>query len=165
MAKDATPWTILSWGSILLHGSVQRPCPQPLGVGTSLGVLRPFSARGEESPRPPFGGTLVAQGCRQIPLRRLRCRSQVLSTSQRRSSSPRPPTIFRQVALLGFCPTGACSSHEAPTTRRRRRTFLAFLPRVDRAPILGGSARGRAGRFLGICGAASLWPSRFSSSW
>jgi hypothetical protein len=50
------------------------------------------------------------------------------------SSSPRLPAIFRQVALLGFRPTGVCSFHEAPTAHRHRRTLLTFFPRVAQLP-------------------------------
>ena len=50
-AKDATPWTILSWGSTLLHGVSRQPRRGPSTNGTSLRVPCPFSARGRESPR------------------------------------------------------------------------------------------------------------------
>lgn len=65
------------------------------------------------------------------------------------SSSLRRPAIFRQVALLGFRPSRDSSSHEAPTTRRRRSTLLAFLPQTAQAPVLGGDIHGRARRYLG----------------
>jgi hypothetical protein len=51
VAKDATPWTILSWGSTLLHGVSRQPRRGPSTNGTSPGVSCPFSARGGESPR------------------------------------------------------------------------------------------------------------------
>jgi len=115
--------------------------------GTSPGVPRPFSARGGESPRPAHAGTSRLPGrLPTVPGRRLRCRSQVFSTSQRPCSSPRRPAVFRRVTLVGFCPTGGSSSHEAPTARRRRRTFLALFPSVAHAPILGGGTHGRARR-------------------
>jgi len=43
-------------------------------------------------------------------------------------SSPRRPAIFRRVAFVGFGPSGNCSFHEAPTTRRRRTALLTLLP-------------------------------------
>jgi hypothetical protein len=51
---------------------------------------------------------------RQLPRCRLRCRSQVFPTSQRLPSSLRPPAIFRQVAFLGFCPSGVCFLSRRP---------------------------------------------------
>jgi hypothetical protein len=42
---------------------------------------------------------------------------------------------------------------------------LALFPRIARAPVLGGSVRGRACRHLGSIGMAPLWPTGFSSSW
>lgn len=101
--------------------------------GTSLGVRCPYSALGGESPRPaPFREPVpwCPRIRRRVPPRRLRCRSQVFSTSQRPSSSPRRPAIFRQVALVGFRPSGGCSSRTASTARRRRPALLTFLPRL-----------------------------------
>jgi hypothetical protein len=72
--------------------------------------------------------------CWRVPPRRLRCRSQVFSTSQRPCSSLRRPAIFRQVALLGLRPPGVCSCHAAPTTRRRRHALLTFLPLAGLPP-------------------------------
>jgi hypothetical protein len=49
-------------------------------------------------------------------------------------SSHCPPAIFRQVALLGFRPSGGYAFHEAPTTHRRRHALLTLLPRVALPP-------------------------------
>jgi hypothetical protein len=106
----------------------------------------------------------LPRGCRRFPCRQLRCRSQVFPTSQRLLPLPAVLPCFRQVALLGFCPSGVLASHEAPTTRRRRHTLLAFLPPTGQAPVLGGDIRGRTGRYLGCVGTAPLWPSGSSSS-
>ena len=108
--------------------------------GTSLGVPSPLqrSRRRESTSRPVArpGSPGVTQGIRQrVPPRQLRCRSQVFPTSQRTCSSPRPPAIFRQVALMGLCPSGDCSFFAAPATRRHRHTLLAFLPRIALIPV------------------------------
>jgi hypothetical protein len=50
-------------------------------------------------------------------------------------SSLRLPAIFRQVALVGFRPSGVSSSREAPTTPRRRRALLTFFPQIGRVSI------------------------------
>jgi hypothetical protein len=101
--------------------------------GTSLGVPSPLqrSRRRESTSRSgcPARAPWLCQGVRQqIPLCRLRCRSQVFPTSQRTFSSPRRPAIFRRVAFVGFRASGSCSFHESPTTRRRRHALLTFLP-------------------------------------
>ena len=80
------------------------------------------------------------------------------------SLSLRRPAIFRQVALLGFGPTGGCSCHAAPTARRRRHALLALFPSVGLPPVLGGGTSGRTGRFLGS-GLCLLSPSGPSSAW
>lgn len=50
------------------------------------------------------------------------------------SPSPSRPAIFRQVAFLGFRPTGVSSFHEAPTTLRRQHPLLTFFPRIALSP-------------------------------
>jgi hypothetical protein len=76
-----------------------------------LGFRRPYNARGGESPRPAavarFGLPGGARGfANKFPPCRLRCRSQVFPTSQRSSSSPHRPAIFRRVAFMGLRPSG-----------------------------------------------------------
>jgi hypothetical protein len=82
--------------------------------------------------------------CQRVPPRWLRCRSQVFPTSQRPSSSPRRPAVFRQVAFLGFCPSGDCSARAAPTARHRRHALMTLLPFGWPPPLLGGGTLGRA---------------------
>jgi hypothetical protein len=101
--------------------------------GTSLGVPSPLqrSRRRESTSRRgcPLRAPWLCQGVRQqVPTCQLRCRSQVFPTSQRSSSSPRRPAIFRRVAFVGFRPSGNSSFHEASTTRRRRHALLTFFP-------------------------------------
>jgi hypothetical protein len=97
------------------------------------------------SPAPRF-----CRGVRpRVPPRRLRCRSQVFSTSQRPSSSLHRPTIFRWVASMGFALQGF-----VPLTKPRRLvvvrpTLLTLLPRADLSPFLGGDTRRRGGSYLG----------------
>jgi hypothetical protein len=59
------------------------------------------------------------------------------------SSSLRRPAIFRQVALLGFCPSGVCSVPAAPTARHRRLALVTFLPVVALPPSRRGSHQAR----------------------
>lgn len=72
---------------------------------------------------------------------RLRYRSQAFSTSQRFPSLQRRPTIFRQVTLLGFRPSGVFPSAQLRTAHRRQLALLTFLPRSD-ASVLSGSFLG-----------------------
>jgi hypothetical protein len=53
------------------------------------------------------------------------------------------PALFRQVALLGFRPSGVCSCRAAPTARHRRRALLTFLPQASRSPLQQGHPRAR----------------------
>jgi len=41
-----------------------------------------------------------------------------------------PPRHFQAGGVHGVHPTGVCSFHEAPTTRRRRHALLTLLPRA-----------------------------------
>jgi hypothetical protein len=74
-------------------------CPEDSATGlstggTSLGVLRPFNARGGESSRPtgcPIDPPVLPGSYQRVPPRRLRCRSQVFSTSQRLFPLPTAP--------------------------------------------------------------------------
>jgi len=144
---------------LLGFGPPTRYAPKPPPVasrptGTSLGVYCPSSASGGRSPRParpkpdeppgfwpgiaPAGPTPPAT----VPL------TGFLNLAAA-SFSLRPPAIFRQVALLGFHPSGVCSTHADPTTHRRRHALLTFLPLAGLPPDLGGGTSGRAGRLLG----------------
>lgn len=155
--KDATPWTILSWCSGPLHGVSQCPRLKPLDFKhLSWGSFAPTTLAEERVHVPPVArsSSPVLPGIRrQVPPCRLRCRSQVFPTSQRSCSSLHPPAIFRQVAFLGFHPSGVCSLHEAPDARRRRIALLTFLPWIALSPFLGGDVHGRIGHCLGYSGA------------
>jgi hypothetical protein len=87
--------------------------------------------------------------CRRFPHRRLRYRSQAFSTSQRLAPLSTFLPIFRQITLLGFLPSGVCSSFVAPTARRCRHAFLPFLPLVALALFLGRATKGVGSRSLG----------------
>jgi hypothetical protein len=86
-------------------------------MGTSLGVSRPYSASGGRNPRlagcpvelPGFAGRLPAGPTQPttVPL------AGFLNLSAAWSSFRRP-AIFRQVALLGFSPTGDRISARSP---------------------------------------------------
>lgn len=115
-----------------------------------LGFLSPLQRIQEEkvhvSPVARSSSPVLPGICLQVPPCRLRCRSQVFSTSQRRSSSPPRPAIFRQVTLVGFGPTGSCSFREAPDARRRRCALMTFFPWFALSPFLGGDNLGRIDR-------------------
>jgi len=144
--KDATPWTILSWGSPLLYGFSQCLRPRPLGREHLSGFLCPYNVRGGESPRPAgcpvelpgFAGNLPT-----VPKPPTTAPLAGFPNLTAASSSPHRPAIFRQVTFMGFYPTGSCSFHEGPDARRRRHALLTFLPRVALPPFLGGGTRRR----------------------
>jgi hypothetical protein len=85
----------------------------------------------------------------RVPPRRLRCRSQVFSTSQRPSSSLHRPTIFRWVASVRFALQGFVPSTKPRRLLVVRLTLLTLLPRADLSPFLGGDTRRRGGSYLG----------------
>lgn len=118
------------------------PNSSPTTWATSLGVLFPYSASGEESSRSRF-----PEICRQVPPSRLRCRSQVFETSQRLIPLPTVLPFFRQETLMGFHPSGDYSFREAPIPRRYRNTLLTFLLRVGLSPFLGGESPRACWRF------------------
>jgi hypothetical protein len=117
----------------------KSPPPTSRPKATLMGFPAPSALMGNESPRPsrlpgpaprrflagnpPAGSTPPVT----VPLTGFLNLSAVCSSHYR-------PAIFRQVALLGFIPTGVCAFHEAPTTRRRRPTLLTFFPRVALPP-------------------------------
>jgi len=172
LPKDATPWTLLSWGSTPLHGMsrsslLSTPATRAVIESHSLGVPCPYGASGNESPRldrlrqlpsstgraprpfpsPCKHGPVVGPGIHWwLPTHQLRSRSQVFPTSQRPSSSRLRPTIFRWVALVGLRPPGGYTFHEAPTARRRRHTLLTFFPTGALPLFLGRGSIGHASR-------------------
>ncbi len=103
--------------------------------------------------------------CPRVPPRRLRCRSQVFPTSQRPSSSPHRPTIFRWVAFMGFALQGVVPSTKPRRLVAVRPTLLTLLPRADRSPFLGGDTRRRGGSYLGAFNRRLLSSTGSSSSW
>jgi hypothetical protein len=136
---------------------------------TSLGVSLPLQCSRKESPRPsPVALSGLPGGARgfisrshwliTVPLAGFPNLSAVYSSLRR-------PAIFRRVALVGFCPSGSCSFHEAPTTRHRRHALLTFIPSNWPVPVLGGNVRGRWNRCLGQSGYSLFVSSGPSSSW
>jgi len=97
--------------------------------GTSLGVSRRHNALGEESPRPTFAGPPVLPGYLStgptpqttVPLAGFPNLSAAFFLS--------PPSHHFQVGgVPAVRPTGVCSSHEAPPTRRRAAYPLDVVP-------------------------------------
>jgi hypothetical protein len=123
----------------------------------SHGICCPFSAyRQRESTsfrltgRPPERDPKASSSLhQQVPICRLRCRSQVFSTSQRPCSSHCHPAIFRQVALLGLHPPGIFSSHEASDNSSLPDYPLDVAPSGRAAPVLGWNAVRHMVRVLG----------------
>lgn len=158
--RDSSSDPLLVFGPpTRLDSSIPPPVSRPWAP--LLGFSRPYSARGEESPRPVPVARNQPPGCYPgstpaLPSRQLRCRSQVFPTSQRRSSSLHPPAIFRRVALMGLCPSGVCSFSTSPATRRRRLTLVTFLPRLARVPVLGGDHLGRTNRIPRVTGCGAF---------
>jgi hypothetical protein len=157
LSKDATPWTFLSWGSILLHGLYPKPLSCASQPRTTLmGFLAPSTHTGKDSPRSscltrkpstlirkpkwrwPVGPTPLAT----VPL------TGFLNLSATCSSLCRP-VIFRQVTFVGFALQGFIPFTKPPATHRRRITLLSFLPPVAQPQDLGQSSFGRAIRLLG----------------
>jgi hypothetical protein len=113
--------------------SISKPPPRVSRPRAPLlGFRRPFNARGGESPRPvpvarsrlPGGARGSAGGSHSASYGAARGFPNLSAAS----SSPRRPAIFRRVAFVGFCPSGNCSFHKAPTARRRRHALLTLLP-------------------------------------
>ena len=123
LSEDATPRTILSWGSILLHGLYPKnPVLKYLSAirTTLMGFLSPSTHTGKESPRPtrltgrlpdstrgpgrrPLAGpTLPAT----VPLSGFLSLSATLLLSI-------PPCHFQTGGAHGVRPSGIYSSYEA----------------------------------------------------
>lgn len=159
-SKDATPWTILSWGSALLHGFTRSPRPRPLSREQPLlGFHAPSAHTGGESPRPPgcpvrlpgFAGNPPAGPTppATVPL------TGFLSPSAAFFLSP-PSYHFQAGGARGVHPSGDCPFHRSPRTRRPRLTLMTLFPRLARTPDLGGSVRRHTDRNLGCPGAVPL---------
>jgi hypothetical protein len=152
MPKEATPWAILSWGSVLPHGMSRGLRPWPLDQRAPLLGFSAPTALWEKGVHVSPVTRRAPRSCRgirqRVPTRQLRCRSQVFPTSQRLL----PPSAALPFsdrwrswgsALQGF------SSHAAPTARRRRHTLLTFLPSAGHPRFLGGVPRGAPAVNLG----------------
>ena len=80
-----------------------------------LGFRSPTAFREEGVHGSPVGELPGCPGFRRrVPIRRLRCRSQVFSTSQRLLSPSTVLPSFRQVTLLGFGPPGVLIRPRSP---------------------------------------------------
>jgi hypothetical protein len=148
--KDATPWTILSWGSTPLHGVTQSLRQRPFDRRhLSWGSFAPTAyeagrvhVRASCLAKPPGcagnlprGPTLPAT----VPL------AGFLNLSVALFLSP-PSCHFQTGNALGVYPSGDCSFHKAPAAHRHRHALLTFFPRVALPPVLGGGIHGRADR-------------------
>jgi hypothetical protein len=148
--KDATPWTILSWGSAPLHGVSQSLRQRPLGRRhLSWGFVAPTALQEERVHVRPVS-RLRLPGCagnlpRGPTLPATVSLAGFLSLSATFFLSP-PSCHFQAGNARGVSPSGVCSFQEAPATHRRRYALLTFLPRVALPPVLGGGIRGRADR-------------------
>jgi hypothetical protein len=164
--RDATPGAILSWGSALLHGmSRSTPPPASRPEAPLLGFHAPTTLEEERVHVRLSSAPRFCRGfCPRVPPRRLRCRSQVFSTSQRPSSSPYRPTIFRWVAFLGLALQGF-SFHEAPPTRRRAAYPLDVAPAGCAIPVPRRGTRRHGGGYLECFDRHLLSSTGSSSSW
>jgi hypothetical protein len=116
---------------------------------SSPGVSVPYSAPGCESPRlaglpRSSSPDLFSPGFRRrVPIPPATAPLTGFPNLSAASVSHDRPTFFRQVALLGFRPSGVCSCRAAPTARHRRRALLTFLPQGSRSPLQQGHPRAR----------------------
>jgi hypothetical protein len=176
------------------RSSVHRPCPRKRLLGRSSPGVRPsFAASPAVSARSLSAIGHLSWGF--LPLQRARRRESTsrrkpselpgfaevstceshpagygaaLRFSQPPSGLLPPSTLlpsFRQVAFLGFLPSGVSSPHAARTAHRRPPALLTFLPLVGLTPFLGGGTSGhtrREPRTFGSCLCSSSGP---SSAW
>lgn len=147
--KDATPWAFLSWGSIPLHGLSQSLRQRPLDrrhLSWGFAPLQRFRRRESTSVRLPGS---APRWCRDPPTGPTLSTTVSLAGFSNLSAtfflSP-PPRHFQAGYARGVCPSGVCSFHEAPATRRPRPALVTFLPRVALPPFLGGGSRGHTVR-------------------
>lgn len=132
---------------------------------TSPGVFLPLqrsrrresTSRSRLRPRAPWW----CQGVRRrVPTRRLRCRSQVFSTSQQLVlPSALPP--FQTGGAPGVLPSGIWSFREAPAARRRRHALVTFI--VFRAFVFAKIGPALESRLVARGPTFPSWS--FSSSW
>jgi len=145
--SDATPRAILSWGSALLHGISRRLRHRSFDrrhLSWGSAPLQRSRRREFTSVRLPgrptgFAG-VSARGSHPADYGVAHRFSQPLSDFY---LSP-PSRHFQAGGVHGVCPPGDCSSHDAPTTRRRRPALLTFSPASCASPFLGGVLVGAA---------------------
>jgi hypothetical protein len=147
---DATPWAILSWGSVLLHGMSRSLRHRSLDRRHLSWGSTPLQRTGRRESTsdfrrlPGFAGVSV-HGSHPADYGAARRFSQPLSGFLPLPTVPRFSRGWRSWGLpyRGF-----------PSTKPRRLvavrpTLLTFLPRADRSPFLGGDTRRRGGSYLG----------------
>jgi hypothetical protein len=106
------------------------PCPHPFECERlSWGFLMPLqrSRTGSSRPRvfrPEQPG--LRRFSRRVPPRRVRCRSQVFTTSQRLLSSASLPPFSDGSRSWGSALQGFAPRNESPIARRDRRALLTF---------------------------------------
>ena len=85
-----------------------------------------------------FGSPSFCLGSRRrVPPRRLRCRSQVFPTSQRRCPPPTVPPYFRRVTLVGFALQGFGPPNQLRWLVASRRALVTFFLRIGLCSSLG----------------------------
>jgi hypothetical protein len=166
LPKEATPWTILSWGSVLLHGMSRNPCPRCLHLGhLSWGFLPLQRIRRRESTSRPVARPSSPgfhPGIRQqVPPCQLRCRPQVFSTSRRLLPPSAVLPFSGRWRSWGSPFRGSCLSR-SPGSSSPPACPLDFPPAGRASPVLGGGASRRERRFLGSSGATPFFVFRAS---
>jgi len=144
--KDATLWAILSWGSALLHGISRRLRHRPFDRRHLSWGSRPFNARGGESSRPtgcPADPPVLPGSYQRVPPRRLRCRSQVFSTSQRLLPLPTVPPFSGGWRSWGS-PYRGLFLPRSPDDSSPPACPLDVAPSSCASPFLGGVLVGAA---------------------
>jgi len=153
--REATPWTILSWGSVLLRGMSRCPWLRPLDRSHLSWGLSPLQRTGrKESTSRPVArpGSPVARVLPTAPMLPTTVPLAGFLNLSAASSSLHRPAIFRQVALLGFYPTGVRASLADPMARRHRHALLTFLLPVAHPLFLGRGTSRLGDRYLGSAG-------------
>jgi hypothetical protein len=114
-------------------------CPAPLGAARLSWDFVPLQrVRHRELTSPRLTGKLsdrARRPCRRLPVAPTPPATVPLTGFLNLSAtclSQCRPTIFRQVALMGFALQGVIPSTKPSAIRHRRNTLLSLLPRVDR---------------------------------
>jgi len=120
--------------------------------GTSPGVPCPFSALGGGNPRLsrlPARATPVPRDAPAAPTPPTTVPLTGFLNLPAASSSLRRPAIFRQVALLGFCPSGVHLLARSPDGSSPPACPRDVPPAGCASPILGGGTSRHSVRYLG----------------